>query len=236
MEDLQGRRMLVVGGSSGIGSAILQTLDRADAELYNISRRKSEVKNVTNISLDVTADFTDIEGLPDTLNGLIYCPGSINLKPFQGFKPEDFRKDFELNFLGAVKVLQAVKKQIKASDTCSVVFFSTVAVALGMNYHTSIGAAKGALEGFMRSMAAEYAGTGVRFNAIAPSLTDTPMAKNLLSSAEKRRLSEERHPIKRVGSATEVAECVKYLVSDASAWVTGQVFRIDGGLSSVRPL
>lgn len=236
MKDFEGKSVLIVGASSGIGKASAEALIRRGAKVYNASRTPSGVVGIVNLSLDVTLDFAQIEGLPDQLDGLVYCPGSINLKPFQSLKPGDFLTDFEINVLGAVRVVRACLRQLKASAPSGIVFFSTVAVSQGMGFHASIAASKGAVEGLSRSLAAELSRSKVRVNTIAPSLTDTPMASGLLSSEEKRKASEDRHPIKGIGSPEELAGAVVYLLSDASRWITGQVLHVDGGMSSVRPL
>lgn len=201
----------------------------------NLSRRE-QPRADQNILMDVTTAFTEISGLPARLDGLVYAPGSIHLKPFQSLKPEDFLRDMEVNLLGAVKVVKASLKSLKASENASVVFFSTIAVSQGMPYHASVAAAKGAVEGLTRSLAAEYVRAGIRFNAIAPSLTDTPLAGVLLASEEKRKASAERHPLGRTGTPQEVAAAAIYLLSDSASWVTGQIWHLDGGLSAVRTL
>ncbi|NBR83602.1 MAG: SDR family oxidoreductase, partial [Flavobacteriia bacterium] len=129
------------------------------------------------------------------------------------------------------KALPALKK----GSNPSVVLFSTVAVQTGMPFHSGIASAKGAVEGLVRSLAAEYA-PHIRFNAIAPSLVDTPLAEGLLNNEKKRENSALRHPLKRIGSAAELAEAAAYLMSDRSSWITGQIICVDGGMSSLRTL
>lgn len=230
------KNILVVGGSSGIGKATLQLLNADDYNLFNLSRSASDLDGVQDLTLDVTSDFQSIDGLPDALHGIVYCPGSINIKPFQSLKPEDYVRDFEINVLGAIKVIKATMKLLRASGSASVVLFSTVAVSQGMNFHTSIAASKGAVEGVTRSLAAELAKLNIRVNAIAPSLTDTPLASNLLSSDERRKMSEERHPLKAIGEAEDMAAMAQFLLSENAKWMTGQILHIDGGLSSIRPV
>jgi 3-oxoacyl-[acyl-carrier protein] reductase len=162
----------------------------------------------------------------------VYCPGSIDLKSFRSLKAPAFRTAFELNVVGAVRCLQAAERTLKKSGSASVVLFSTVAVQRGMPFHAAVAAAKGGVEGLTRSLAAEYAPV-IRVNAIAPSLTDTPLASKLLSSEEKRQASADRHPLKRVANATEIAAMAAFLLSDQAAFVTGQIVGMDGGLSSI---
>jgi NAD(P)-dependent dehydrogenase (short-subunit alcohol dehydrogenase family) len=232
---------LVVGGNSGIGKAIVTVLADSGNNVWAASRSNSETYaelGVNYIECDITEDDLSFlrSKLPDKLHGLVYCPGTINLKPFRSLKIEDFRRDFELNALGAVRVLQACQKSLTASKNASVVMFSTVAARIGMSYHASIASAKAAVEGLAKSLAAEWARQNIRVNVIAPSLTDTPLAGKLLSDEKRREASAERHPLKRVGAASDIAAATRYLLSKDASWVTGQVISVDGGLSSVRPL
>jgi NAD(P)-dependent dehydrogenase (short-subunit alcohol dehydrogenase family) len=167
------------------------------------------------------------------LDGLVYFPGTIQLKPFHRLTADDFLNDLRVNCLGAVAAIQVALPALKKSGSASIVLFSTVAVAQGMPFHASIAAAKGAVEGLAKSLAAEFA-PGIRVNVIAPSLTDTPLAAPLLNSEAKREAAAKRHPLQRVGSAEEVAELVSFLLSDASKSMSGQILRPDGGLSSLR--
>jgi NAD(P)-dependent dehydrogenase (short-subunit alcohol dehydrogenase family) len=167
------------------------------------------------------------------LDGVVYCPGSINLKPFHRITDQEFIEEFNLNVLGAVRVVRTVLPLLKNSSQSSIVFFSTIAVQQGMPFHASIATAKGALEGLTRSLAAEYA-PKIRVNCIAPSLTNTPLASRLLSTDEKKKASDERHPLKRIGEPEDLANLAAFLLSPQSSWITGQVIHVDGGLSSIR--
>ena len=232
----EGKNVVVIGGTSGIGASVVEQLVSNHANVWNASRSESRTDGVTNINLDVLSDFKEIEGLPEKIDGLVYCPGSINLKPFQSLQLDDFQKDFEVNLKGAVKVLKACLKGMKKADSASVVMYSTVAASQGINFHASVAASKAAVEGLAKSLAAEWSRNTIRVNVVAPSLTDTPMAKNLLSTDDKRKTSEDRHPIKKVGSPKEIAKTTLHLLSEDSAWITGQTIHVDGGLSVLKPI
>ena len=165
---------------------------------------------------------------------MVYCPGTINLRPFKALKPEVFSKDFSLNVLGAVKSVQSVLGRLQNSEfPASVVFYSTVAVKTGMPFHSSIASAKGALEGLSRSLAAEFA-PKIRFNVIAPSLVDTPLAEKFLNNDKKKSNAAERHPLQRVGHPEEIAEMTAFLLNDNSSWMTAQTLTIDGGIGAIK--
>jgi NAD(P)-dependent dehydrogenase (short-subunit alcohol dehydrogenase family) len=183
--------------------------------------------------VDVLQDGSSFPELPSALDGVLYAPGSINLKPFRGLKISDFQGDFELSALGAVRVLQASEKSLKAAPGSSVVLFSTVAVQTGMPFHASVAMAKGAVEGLTRSLAAEWA-PSVRVNALAPSLTDTPLAARLLGSDERRQAGADRHPLKSLGRPEDLASTALFLLSDEARWITGQVWGVDGGMGALR--
>ena len=226
-------KVLVVGGSKGIGKACSEMLLEQGVEVIVAARSNDQISHlpIEFIELDVLNDVSEIEDLGE-LNGLIYCPGSINLRPFNRLTEEDYNNDFQLNVMGAIKCIKAAHKGLKEGNG-SVVFFSTVAVQQGMGFHASVAASKGALEGLTRSLAAEFAPT-IRVNCIAPSLTDTPLAKALLSNDKKREASEQRHPLKRIGKPEDIASMAVHLVSENASWISGQVISIDGGMSRLR--
>ncbi len=232
------KNILIIGGTSGIGLETAKRLKAQSANVMIASRENSAeaaALDLPHIALDVTNfDGGFAAKITAPLHGLVYCPGSINLKPFERLSAADFQRDFELNVLGAVQVIQAVIKSLKEAKGARVVLFSSVAAALGMPYHTSVAASKAAVQGLTCALAAEYAAAGIRFNAIAPSLTDTPMAQSLLSTPEKAAASAKRHPIGRVGSPQDMAAAVTFLLSDDASWITGQTLPVDGGMSSVK--
>ncbi len=230
------KRFLIVGGSRGIGFATAQRLANDGHEIWACARSRPETVDATSIrffQFDVLSDNLNSDELPDSLDGFVYCPGTITLKSMRTLKDEDFRKDWEINFLGAMRCIKSALPLLQKSALSSIVLFSTVAVQQGMPFHTSIAAAKGAIEGFTRSLAAELA-PGVRVNCIAPSLTDTGLAARLLSNEQRRQETAKRHPLQRYGLPADIAAITALLLSDDASWITGQVISVDGGLSHLR--
>ena len=203
--------------------------------VFSASRNQPDIAGISHIAWDATnPDASVFATLPDELHGVVYCPGTINLKPFHRLSQDDFKNDFQINVLGAISVIQAVLPKLKKANSASIVMYSTVAAKIGMGFHASVAASKGAIEGLTISLAAELAGAKIRVNCIAPSLTDTPLATNLLSSDEKKEASNKRHPIGRYGTSTDIANMTTFLLSDDSGWITGQVFGIDGGMGAIK--
>ena len=223
---------IVFGGSRGIGSAVVESLVLQGHAVWSVSRNGQAPSGAHPIAWDAISDEPILD-LPSEIHGVVYAPGSINLKPFRGLKLEEFRADFELNAMGAVKALQACLPAMKSAGKASVVLFSTVAVQSGMSFHASIAMAKGAIEGLTRSLAAEWAPL-IRVNAIAPSLVNTDLAARLLSTPEKVEASGKRHPLQRVGEPNDIASAVLFLLGEGSDWMTGQVMAVDGGMGSLR--
>jgi NAD(P)-dependent dehydrogenase (short-subunit alcohol dehydrogenase family) len=226
------KNILLIGGSTGIGFEIANQLVKENNVIV-ASRNRGELNdNIEHLEFDVLKDNIEDLELPEEIHGLVYCPGSINLKPFKMLKPKDFEEEMNLNFLSLVKVVHGIMPKLKKAENASLVFFSTVAVKVGMPFHTSVAAAKGAIEGFAKSLAAEYA-PKMRVNVIAPSLTDTPLAEKLLSNDSKKEKMSERHPLKRVGNAKDIANAATFLLSEENSWITGQIIGVDGGLSTL---
>ena len=227
------KHIAIIGGTSGIGRATIDQLKSKGYILHVACRSPEKLADlgISSQTFDATAPGSLV--WPEKLDGLVYFPGTIQLKPFHRLTAEDFQKDFQVNLLGAVAALQSALPALKASGNASVVLFSTVAVAQGMPMHASIASAKGAVEGLTRSLAAEWAPV-IRVNAIAPSLTDTPLAAGLLNSDLKKEASAKRHPLQRIGSSDEFSEIVEFLLSDAARFMSGQIIHVDGGLSSVK--
>lgn len=225
--------ILLIGGNSGIGLATAKLLQAQGHQLTVASRSDSALNELGISTQPFDAENPVPFNLPETLDGLIYFPGTITLKPFHRLTREDFLRDFQINCLGAAQAIQFALPALKKSNSASIVLFSTVAVAQGMGFHASIASAKGAVEGLTKSLAAELA-PKIRVNAIAPSLTDTPLASPLLGNDAKREAAEKRHPLQTIGKPDDIAELASFLLSPASSFMTGQILHPDGGLSSIR--
>lgn len=238
---MQSKQIVIVGGSYGIGLGITRRCVAAGARVTVVSRTQGElgelesaVQWIAGDALqDVPADGSASDWLPEVVDGFVYCPGSIQLGPLRGVSLSTLRDDFELNVLGAVKYLQLALLRLKKSSSASCVFFSTIAVAQGLPMHTSVAAAKGALEALVRTWAAELAPT-IRVNCIAPALTDTRLAAKFLSSDAKREAMAAKYALGRVGTIDDIAAAAEFLLGPDSSWMTGQVLHVDGGLSAVR--
>lgn len=225
------RHILIIGGSKGIGKATLNFLISSH-KVTNFSRTAPALThaNLTHHCLDVLEDqFPSL----DTVDGIIYCPGSINLKPMNRLSMEDFKSDFDINVLGAVRVIQHYLPQLKQSSSPSVVLFSTVAVKLGMPFHASIAVAKAGVEGLTKTLAAEFAPL-IRVNAIAPTVTNTDLAAGILRNERIIESINERHPLKHFLNPDDAAHLAVYLLGEQSRSMTGQVIQLDSGIVSVK--
>lgn len=226
-------RILLVGGNSGIGLSLGKLLMEQGTDVIQWSRQSGELEamGAEYYPLDLSGDLV----LPfnGTLDGIVYLPGTIRLKPFHRISHAEFTEDMEINAFGAARVIQQALPLLKKSDSASVVLFSSIAAAQGLAYHASIAMAKAAVEGLTLSLAAEFA-PKIRVNAISPSLTDTPLAESLLNSDAKRDASAARHPLKQVGTAEGVAKLALYLLGKDANFISGQIFHVDGGMSSLR--
>ena len=221
------KNILIIGGSKGIGFEILkQQLE--NNQVYNISRNAPEIShpNLKHFGLNVLTDnLPEIENI----DVLIYCPGSINLKPIGSLSIDDFRNDFEINVIGAVNTIQKYLPVLKKGTNPSIVLFSTVAAKLGMPFHASIATAKAGIEGLVKSLGAELASV-VRINAIAPTITETSLAAGILRNDRMKENMMERHPMKNYLKPEEVASMANYLISENAKSISGQVFEMDYGI------
>ena len=228
------KNILIIGGSSGIGRDVVKKMTENNCNVFASFNSNNEFESNTNyFHLDVMEQELNLDFLPDVIDGLVYCPGSINLKPFKRISPKDFTKDFELQVVGAIKVIQSLLKKLDKSENASIVLFSTVAVKLGFNFHTQVASSKGAIEGLTKSLAAELS-PNIRVNCIAPSLVETKMTERLTNSDMKKESIANKHPLKTIGEVSDISNMISFLLSEKSKWITGQTIRIDGGLSTLR--
>ena len=225
------RHILIIGGTKGIGKAIIDLLIEEN-KITCMSRNVSDYnhENYNHIQLDATLDnFPDLE----KIDSLVYCPGSINLKPISTLSIEDFRNDFELNVIGAVKSIKKYLPLLKKGENPSILLFSTVATKLGMPYHTSVSASKSAIDGIVKTLGAELA-PKIRINAIAPTITNTELASKILRNEKVLENMIERHPLKKILSASEVAKMAKFLISEDGSSISGQIINMDAGIVSFK--
>ena len=222
---------LIIGANSGIGNEIAIKLHEQGHQVYTAQRNAPQ--NLASYQkFNVLENELDLTQLPNQIDGLVYCPGSINLKPFNRLTTQDFYNDWQINFLGAVKVIQSVLPNLKSSKG-SIVLFSSVAAQTGMSFHASVASAKAAIEGLTYSLAAEFAPL-IRVNAIAPSLIDTPLSNKLLSDENKKEAAAKRHPLQKYGHVNDIASMACFLLGKDASFITGQIIKIDGGLSNIR--
>lgn len=229
------RNYVVIGGSSGIGKELVTLLDdQNDRVIATYQNQEVEdTNNVRYIQLNVSEDELNIDDFPEEIHGLVYCPGSINLKPFHRFKEDDFVNDFKLQVVGATTIIKQLLPRLKKAEQSSIVLFSTIAVQSGFSFHSQVAMSKGAIEGLTRSLSAEFA-PDIRVNAVAPSLTNTKLATRLLNTEDKVNLQAGKNPLKKVGEAIDIAEAALYLLTPKSSWVTGQIIHVDGGYSTIK--
>lgn len=222
------KNIVIVGGSKGIGNAILISQLNLNNNVFNISRTAPEIRhpNLTHYNCDVLTDE-----LPnfESIDTLIYCPGSINLKPISMLTIDDFRTDFEINVIGAVKTIKKYLKSLKIGDNPNILLFSTVAAKLGMPYHASVAASKSAIDGLTKSLGAELAPT-IMVNAIAPTVTETDLSSKILRNDKMKEVIAEKHPLKRYLNTNDVSALADFLISEKSSAISGQIFNLDCGM------
>ena len=226
------KNILVVGGSKGIGREIVNSQLEKGNNCYNFSRTESGINNQNLIEekIDILSDeLPDIENI----DSVIYCPGSINLKPILQLKEEDFVNDFNINVLGAIKTAKKYLNNLKKGDDPSLLFFSTVAVGQGMPFHSSVSVAKAGIEGLTKSLAAELA-PSIRVNCIAPTITRTDMAQRILRNEKIEENIANKHPLKKICEAKDVSDMADFLISHNAKNITGQIMHVDGGMSTLK--
>ncbi len=227
---------LIIGGSRGIGRELANQLAQSGKQViatFNINKPAEYHPHIQYHHLDVLDENAALDFIPPELTGLVYCPGTINLRPFERIKPADFETDYKIQVIGAIRIMQAALPALKKAVNGSIVLFSSVAAKTGLPFHTQVAASKGAIEGLTKALAAEYA-PSIRVNCIAPSLTDTPLAASLLNTEQKRQANAGRHPLKRTGTTEDIANMAAFLLSEKASWITGEILHVDGGMSSLK--
>jgi 3-oxoacyl-[acyl-carrier protein] reductase len=225
---------LFAGASSAVAQALLIQLNAVGHRVIGLSTK--DIRDLPYAETHTVEEYAKghLPELGEPLDGLVYFPGTINLKPLHRTTEAEYLQDYKINALGAVSVIQQYLQNLKnAPPTPAIVLISTVAVSQGMNFHTSVGMAKGAVEGLTLALAAELAPT-VRVNAVAPSLTASPLSEKLISSPEKLDAGNKRHPMRRVGQPEDIAGAIHFLLGEQASWITGQILGVDGGMSSLR--
>jgi NAD(P)-dependent dehydrogenase (short-subunit alcohol dehydrogenase family) len=230
------KNYVIIGGTSGIGLSVVKLLSQHNHHLFVGSRNErniNDVKQATFFHCNVVDNTFEFPKNIDTIDGLMYCPGSLSLMPFKRLKENIIMNEFKINVFGLLDSINFFLPFLqKNKEKSSIVLISSVAVSLGMKYHTLVGATKGAVEGITRSLAAEFA-PNIRVNAVAPSITKTALSKKFLSSEKMKNDLKNRHPLNRIGYPEDIAHAATYLLSDKSDWITGQIIHVDGGLSSI---
>ena len=212
------KKILLVGSSSDIANYLLKN---NNFEFVCLSSQESDFDILDNTT------FPKI----DNLDGIVYFPGTVNLRPFSNLRSKDFQKDYEINVLGLVNILKHY--QLSLNKNASIVTISSIAAGFGMPFHSSISMCKASVEALIRSLAAEWA-PKIRLNCIAPSLVETKMTERLTNSDMKKESIVNKHPLKTIGEVSDISNMISFLLSEKSKWITGQTIRIDGGLSTLR--
>ena len=225
------KNIVIIGGTKGIGKAIVsEVVDNNNVVCLSRSQTDFSHDNYTFHNFDALVDdYPDFE----SVDCLIYCPGSINLKPISTLSLDDFRNDFELNVIGAVRAIKKYLNLLKKSESASILLFSTVATKLGMPYHASVSVAKSGIDGLVKTLGSELA-PKVRINAIAPTITNTELASKILRNDKVIENMVERHPLKKILSSNEVAKMASFLISEDASSISGQIFNMDAGIVSFK--
>lgn len=226
---------LIIGGSSAVGSTIVNDLISNGHKViasYFSTPIKLKHPKLTTFKWDVKSSWREEFIQDEEIDGFVYCPGAINLKPFHRSKLEDFQDDLDLQVFGVIRALQGVLKNLKKSRSASIVLISSIAVQRGFSFHSVIGVSKGAIEGLVKNLAAELA-PQIRVNGVAPSIVDSQMSTRLLNTEEKRTMIASKHPLKRIGRPEDIGNTVSFLLSKDSSWITGQIMQVDGGKSNL---
>ena len=232
-------KYLIFGATGNIGSNLADQLYKSNQEVHLVGRNKEEIKSLSekfkctySVADVLENNFVDkIKSEIQEVKGIAYCVGSIDLKPFKKVKEDDLHKCMKLNLYSAIEIIKAYEDNLKKNKG-SIILFSTVAVQRGFTNHSIIASTKAALEGLTVSLAAEFA-PNIRVNCIAPSLTNSKIAQPLLKNTIMAEGIAKAHPMKRIGEGKDAAAMAKFLLTEESSWITGQIIGVDGGRSSI---
>ena len=233
-------KYLIFGATGSIGSSLTEQLKNSKYDnVHLVGRNENEVKSIsenkgyTFTVADVLEDkfIEKVKADIDDVKGIAYCVGSIDLKPLKSAKKEDFKKCLDLNFFPAIEIIQNLQDNLKKNKG-SIVLFSTIAAQRGFTNHSIIASTKAAVEGLTVSLAAEFA-PNIRVNCIAPSLTKSKMAKDVIKNSRAEESIAKLHPLKRIGEGVDAANLAHFLLSKNSSWITGQIIGVDGGRAAI---
>lgn len=237
------KKVLIYGGSGAVGSQTARLLKEKGYDLHLVGSTEEKLKKISDelkatytvADLNDTSSFEKVSSeAGKELAGLVYAVGTINLKSIRRLEEEDYMRDFKLNALGAVLAVKESLGALKKNKSASVVMYSSVAVGQGLSMHSSLSMSKGAVEGLVRSLAAELA-PGIRVNGIAPSiLGDSTLSADILRDDKTKDSMANTHALKRLGTADDIAKLTAFLISDDSSWITGQIMGVDGGRSVIQ--
>ena len=232
-------KYLVFGATGSIGSSLAEQLVSSEHNVHLVGRNESELKSIseklgcTNTVADVLEDgfIEKVKNDISEIKGIAHCVGSIDLKPLRMVTEQDFNKCMKLNLYSAVEAIKGYQESLKKNKG-SIVLFSTVAAQRGFTNHAIIASAKAAIEGLTVSLAAEFA-PNIRVNCIAPSLTNSKIAEPMLKNKALAEGIAKAHPLKRLGEGKDSASLAKFLMTNESSWITGQIIAVDGGRSKL---
>ena len=232
-------KYLIFGATGVIGSNLAKQLYDSKQDIHIVGRNEEEIKSLSeklecsySVADVLENNFIDkIKSEINEIKGIAYCVGSIDLKPLRMVTEQDFNKCMKLNLYSAVEAIKGCQESLKKNKG-SIVLFSTVAAQRGFTNHAIIASAKAAVEGLTVSLAAEFA-PNIRVNCIAPSLTKSKIAEPMLKNTTIAEGIAKAHPLKRLGEGKDSASLAKFLITDDSSWVTGQIIAVDGGRSKL---
>jgi NAD(P)-dependent dehydrogenase (short-subunit alcohol dehydrogenase family) len=232
-------KYLIFGATGSVGSSLAEQLKNSANEIHLVARNENEIKTISEklgcgfTIADVLEDgfIEKIKADIDDIKGIAYCIGSIDLKPFRMITEQDMNKCMKLNLYSAIEVIKAYQESLKKNKG-SIVLFSTVAAQRGFTNHAIIASAKAAVEGLTVSLAAEFA-PNIRVNCVAPSLTKSKIAEPMLKNTTIAEGIAKAHPLKRLGEGKDSASLARFLITEDSSWVTGQIIAVDGGRSKL---